>query len=162
MGDFYTEKMVKRKAGGKELAPAIVLTVVTLVWIYIARLSPVGLLLTMVLIFLIWVALRRSKIEYEYLFINGDLDIDRIINRSKRKTVFSMNVSELEILAPEGHEKLQSYGNAKVLDFSSNQAGVERYVLIGGRKGERYRVVFEPGEQLVEGFFLMAPRKVVR
>lgn len=161
MGDFYTEKMVKRKAGGRELAPAAGLAAAALISAYIALSNLLGVLLVIIFVGLCVIAVRRSRIEYEYLFINGDLDIDKIINRSSRKTVFSMNVSELELLAPEGNRELERYGNARMLDFSSNQPAFKRYVLVAGRKGELYRVVFEPGEELVEGFFLMAPRKVL-
>lgn len=161
MGDFYTEKMVQRKAGRKELAPVVGLAVAALISADLALSNLLGVLLLILFTALCVIAVRRSRIEYEYLFINGDLDIDKIINRSKRKTVFSMNVSELELLAPEGSRELERYGNARLLDFSSNQPEAKRHVLVAGRKGELYRVVFEPGEALLEGFFLMAPRKVL-
>ena len=36
---------------------------------------------------------RSMDIEYEYLYINGNLDVDKIMSKSRRKKVFEMNVS---------------------------------------------------------------------
>ena len=36
------------------------------------------------------------------------------------------------------------------------------YALIASNKGEVCKVLFEPNETIVEGFFVKAPRKVIR
>ena len=38
----------------------------------------------------------------------------------------------------------------------------EIYALIASNKGELCKVLFEPNETIIEGFFVKAPRKVIR
>ena len=106
--------------------------------------------------------IRRLDVEYEYLYVNGDLDIDKIMHKAKRKRVFSTNISNMELLAPEGAEELNQYRNAHVADYSSGMAGAKKYVLVVAENGQITKLVFEPNETIIEGMFLMAPRKVKR
>ena len=100
--------------------------------------------------------------EYEYLFLNGDLDIDKIMNKSKRKKVFNANVSDMELLAPVDAAELSQYRNARTLDFSSHTGQAKMYALVLSGQGETRKVIFEPNETIVEGFYMLAPRKVIR
>ena len=85
------------------------------------------------------------------------------MHKEKRKHMLSMNVQDMELLAPEGSFQLQSYRTGKVYDYSSGDpAATGRYVLVFTRSGETVKVLFEPNRDLVEGFFLLAPRKVIR
>ena len=106
--------------------------------------------------------IRDRNVEYEYLFVNGDLDVDKIMSRAKRKRMFSMNVSEMELLAPSDAPELRQYQNAKTLDFSSGTGQAKLYTLVVADHGELKKVVFEPNETIIEGFFVLAPRKVIR
>ena len=103
-----------------------------------------------------------KDVEYEYLYVNGDLDIDKIINRSKRKRVFSTPISNMELLAPEGSPELAQYRNGIVADYSSGVPGEKRYVLVVVEKGQVTKMIFEPNDTIIEGIFLLAPRKVIR
>ena len=58
--------------------------------------------------------------------------------------------------------ELSQYRNARVLDFSSGMADAKRYVLVTAENGQVTKLVFEPNETIIEGMFLMAPRKVKR
>ena len=105
---------------------------------------------------------RRLNVEYEYLYVNGDLDIDKIMHKAKRKRVFSMNVNDLEMLAPIDAIELRQYQRAKVLDYSSGTGRGRLYALVVTDHGQQKKIIFEPNDTIVEGFFLLAPRKVVR
>ncbi len=35
-----------------------------------------------------YIDVPQSDVEYEYLFVNGDLDIDKIMNKARRKRCF--------------------------------------------------------------------------
>lgn len=73
-----------------------------------------------------------------------------------------MNVSEMELLAPSDAPELRQYQNAKTLDFSSGTGQAKLYTLVVADHGELKKVVFEPNETIIEGFFVLAPRKVIR
>ena len=42
----------------------------------------------------------KTDLEYEYLFVNGELDIDMIMSKSKRKRVKSLQLAEADLVAP--------------------------------------------------------------
>lgn len=163
MSDFYTEQLIKKRTDGKDIAMKILLIAVTVISFFIAFLMPFLLLLPVVFIAADIFLFRRMDVEYEYIYINGDLDIDKVMHKEKRKHMLSMNVQDMELLAPEGSFQLQSYRTGKVYDYSSGDpAATGRYVLVFTRSGETVKILFEPNRDLVEGFFLLAPRKVIR
>ena len=162
MGDYYTEQLVKKKPDMKDMMTKAILIAVTIVSILAVLYYPIIILVPVLLIGLDIFMFHRLKVEYEYLYVNGDLDIDKIMNKSKRKRVFSMNVSDLEMLAPADAVELRQYQNAKVYDYSSGTGQARVYALITANQGEVKKILFEPNETIVEGFFLMAPRKVIR
>lgn len=162
MNDYYTEQMVKKQADMKDIAIKAVLAAATIVSFLIIMMYPIGLILPIAMIALDVFIFGRLKVEYEYLFVNGDLDIDKIMNKSKRKKQFSMNVADMELLAPSDAVELRQYQNARVLDFSSRSGQGKTYALIVSGQGEMKKVIFEPNKTIIEGFYMLAPRKVVR
>ena len=163
MGDFYTEQLIKKKTDGKDIAIKILLIVLTVISFFIAFLLPLLILVPILFIVADVFLFRRMDVEYEYIYINGDLDIDKVMHKERRKHMLSVNVKDVEMLAPEGAFQLQSYKAGKSYDYSSGiPSAPNRYVLVFTRSGETFKVLFEPNSDLVEGFFLMAPRKVVR
>ena len=51
---------------------------------------------------------RNLNVEYEYVFVNGDLDIDKIMNKARRKRMFSVDADQMELLAPVGSVELNA------------------------------------------------------
>ena len=60
-----------------------------------------------------YVLKNNQRIEYDYTFTNGVLDIAKIINNSKRKRLLSMNVKDFEVVAPISDEGFQRMLNHK-------------------------------------------------
>lgn len=162
MGDFYTEQMVKKQTNMKDIAIKAVLVAVTIVSFLVLLMFPFGIIAPVVMIVLDVIMFQRLNVEYEYLFVNGDLDIDKIMNKARRKKVFSMNVADMEVLAPADSAELRQYQNARTYDFTSGTGQAKVYALVVAGQGELKKVIFEPNEEILEGFFLMAPRKVIR
>ena len=119
MSDYYTEQLVKKKPDMKDMMTKAILIAVTIVSILAVLYYPIIILVPVLLIGLDIFMFHRLKVEYEYLYVNGDLDIDKIMNKSKRKRVFSMNVSDLEMLAPADAVELRQYQNAKEIGRAS-------------------------------------------
>lgn len=162
MSDFYTEQLIKRKASAKDTMIKAALTVLSALSVLAAFLFPVGILVAAVVIVITVLMFHRLRVEYEYLFVNGDLDIDKIMNESKRKRVFSTNIESMELLVPVGAGELMQFQRAKVFDYTSNTGSDQVYALIVADGGMQKKILFEPNADIVEGFFMLAPRKVVR
>ena len=162
MSDYYTEQLVKRKAPASAMLIKILLVLVTVLSVVAVMMIPFGIIITALLICLDVYLFHNMDLEYEYLYVNGNLDIDKIMNKSKRKRIFSTNVKEMELLAPLGCPRLDQFGNAKVINLSSGQADARLYAMIVANGGQTAKIIFEPNDTIIEGLFMLAPRKVVR
>ena len=88
--------------------------------------------------------------EYEYQYINGYFDVDKIFHKEHRKNIFEANMVNLVILAPESAEVLKRYSNEPV------------YGMIFSEEGIMKKVLFEPGEEMLAGIASQVPGKVVK
>ena len=153
MGDFYTEQLVKRqKASSTTLIKAILIILIFMI--------PFGIIGPVIMIALDVFLFRSMDVEYEYLFVNGSLDIDKIMAKSRRKNMFSMEMTDLEMMAPSGSPELRPYQGLKGTDYSSGMPGADTYELIVVNNGEKKKIIFEPNKAVCEGLKMLAPRKV--
>lgn len=160
MGDSYTEQLVKQKTTMATTLKKIALILGVVICILVAMLVPVLVILPAIGIMVVYFFWKRlSSLEFEYIYYNGDLDIDRIMGMEARKRVFSTNAKEMEVLAPTGSIELQPYQNLKVLDYSTN-TGNPTYELVAKVKEQNVRVIFEPNDTILDGMRMYAPRKV--
>lgn len=102
-----------------------------------------------------------SDLEYEYLYLDKELVIDKIMAKSKRKRVATYQVDRMEIMAPFHSHRLDSYKNrqVKVKDYSIGEELKPdlRYAVYyeGGEK-----LVLSPSEEMIKAIRNAAPRKV--
>lgn len=162
MNDFYTEQLIKKQPNSKDTMKKAGLIALAVASVFLVFIIPFGIIIPVAVIAFVCMMFLRMDVEYEYLFVNGDLDVDKIMHKAKRKRVFSANVKEMELLAPAGNAKLGEFRNAKVLDVSSGAQRANLYVMVVAQSGEMVKLIFEPNDTIIEGMFLMAPRKVVR
>ena len=161
MNDFYTEHLIKQKPTAKTMAIKAALIALCVVSALAMFVIPFGYFITVIVIFVVVTIFKRFDLEFEYLYINGDLDIDKIMGKEKRKRVFSTNVKEIEIMAPISYAELKPYERLKKLDFSSGMDNQKVFGLVANHKGENVLVLFEPNETIIKGMKYLAPRKVL-
>ncbi len=105
----------------------------------------------------------RSQVEYEYAYMNKELDVDIIYSKQKRKHLDTFDIGKMEVLAPLNSYHLDEFKNRnyKLCDYSSgiDASPERRYVMY--YNGEK-KVVFEPTQEMVEAITYIAPRKVYR
>ncbi|WZL80361.1 DUF6106 family protein [Vallitaleaceae bacterium 9-2] len=166
--DVFKEQLVKRENNGKDMMKKIGIIAGAIVLVFIASMIPIitGLGLLLPLIVLIgWVAIvlvRRLNLEYEYIFTNGELDIDRIFNKSKRKRAISIEVRSIHVMIHAKHPdyKQETSNVQKVLDFSSGVESDQLYAAILDHEGKRTMLLMEPNDTLIDGIKMYIPRKV--
>ena len=164
MSDLYTELLVKKEKTAKDSLIRIgLMTLVVLlafVGLFIYPLFLLGAVAAGVAAYFI---IPRTELEFEYLFVNGEMDIDKIMAKSKRKRVLSFNLAEADIAAPVKSHRMDYYnGNQKmkVLDFSSGNPEHNRMAVITRVNNEACRIILEPDEALVKSMKNSAPSKV--
>jgi hypothetical protein len=107
---------------------------------------------------------RNMYVEYEYGFTNGEIDIDKIYEMTRRKRAYTFSVRDLELLAPEDSYHVKDFSNKpdKVLKFYPDTTTSKVYVgmLTGGT--DRAQIKFVPNEELLELCYKYNPRAVKR
>lgn len=160
--DAYLEVMIKKKTG-IPVGPVRIVCVTLAVLFALAGVMGIWPGLIGALIFGVGAVLigQLGEVEYEYIYVDRELQIDKIMGKSRRKRLETLDLNGMEILAPVKSHFLDSYrnGNYRKSDYSS---GVEeqpdvRYALYmnGGRM-----ILFEPGDKMVKLIQSFAPRKV--
>lgn len=166
MGDLYSECIVKRKTPIYTMVIKFVLIIAILI-----SLTCMVLMIN-VIPFLIAVAFGLAyyfystgvDLEYEYTFVNGELDIDKIMAKSRRRRELSFDFGHLEIMARNKSHLTDGYREktCKTYNFTSlNSANDEKvYVIYGTDKNEMIRIYIEPDEKMLNDMRNHAPRKV--
>lgn len=164
MSDLYTEHLVKRKTPASAKAIKILMIVVTVVAVLAAMMiSPIVWVVALGMILLDYFKLGSFDLEYEYLYVNGELDIDKIMSQQKRKRVASYDMSDMEILAPTNSHELDSYRNnrnLKIANYSSQEENAKTYTMIISKEGNMEMVILEPNDIILKDIQRMNPRKV--
>ncbi|MCR4792814.1 MAG: DUF6106 family protein [Lachnospiraceae bacterium] len=101
-----------------------------------------------------------TDVEYEYLYLDKELSVDRVYNKERRKHAETFKMDKVQMFAPEKSSKLDNYGNVsgmKVTDYScpDEKNGLKRFVMIyeGGRK-----IFFTLDEEMIKAFKNTTPR----
>lgn len=162
MSESYVECMVAQKTSGAMVFLKYCLFVICALALLLGLGgAPIMLLVAIVAGVGAYFVMQYTNIEYEYLYLDKEITIDKIMNQAKRKKVATYDIDKLEIMAPIKSYHLDGYKNRtfKEADYSSKieQQPDRRYVLI--YNGQE-RIILEPNEEFVKIVRSVAPRKV--
>ena len=164
MNDGYEEILVKRQKSASDmlLRGLVIALAVVPVIVGVLFVSPLFLLIGAVIGVLgYYLILPNFDLEYEYLYVNGDIDIDKIMSKRKRKRGGSFTKDNLEIMAPTGSDQLASYvKNGKVLDYTSGDPQKKTWTLVFGSERTSEIVKLELTDTIAQDMRRYAPRKV--
>lgn len=160
MNEFYAEHIFKKKNTIREYAVKIFLVALLIYSCNLIRFHLAYIVVVLLLMGITVMAFFAMNVEYEYFYMNGYLEIDRIASKYLRRRVFEMKINELEVLVPEGGFEVQPYRSVKVKDFTSKMKDKQRYEMVLSRNGKKMKVLLEPSEVIVESMKQIAPKKV--
>ena len=100
---------------------------------------------------------RNFSIEYEYIFTNGQLDIDMIKGKAKRQNLTSIACKNIEYMAP--YSSLNDT-HRTVIDaiYDENRRG--KYYVDFSQDGESFRLLFQPPEKILTNMKKYNPRNI--
>ncbi len=118
-----------------------------------------------VIVILVWCYIMFFvKVEYEYTYFNPDITIAKITNKSRRKVLVSVEMKDVVIIAPAGHQALhnseQASGTVKRRNYTSRRDGIREYKLVYRKGTEVCIVSFEPDDEFLNGISQQYPRFV--
>lgn len=163
MSDAYVECLVKAKSSvvGRFFKYFLMILTVFLVILLLLTMNVIVLLLAVAAGAGAYFVNMFTDLEYEYLYLDKELTIDKVMAKTKRKRVAVYQLDRMEILAPVKSYHLDNYRNrqTKAKDYS---IGYEeqpdlRYVMYyeGGEK-----LILSPSPEMIKVMKNVAPRKV--
>lgn len=163
MSDAYVECLVKAKSSvlGKFFKYFLVILTGLMVILVLLTMNIIALLLAVAAGVGAYFVNMFTDLEYEYLYLDKELTIDKVMAKTRRKRVAVYQLDRMEILAPIKSYHLDNYRNrqTKVKDYS---IGYEeqpdlRYAMYyeGGEK-----LILSPSPEMIKVMKNAAPRKV--
>ena len=94
--------------------------------------------------------------EYEYILTNGELDVDCIYGKSRRKRIFSGDLKGFEMMVQLGDDGYEDVFKKAVVskDCSDGKASENTYKFVAPYKGKMMCIRFSPNEEMLR---LMTP-----
>lgn len=166
--DVFKEQLVARESNSADLLKKMGVVFAGIVIIFALGMIPVIVnfgLIPFILVAVGWGALiiiRRFNVEYEYIFTNGELDIDKIFNKSKRKSALSIDVRKFVVMVNRNRSDLNSeIGNInETLDYSTGNLKENSYAAVFEKDGKRVMLLLDPNEVMLDAIKMYIPRKV--
>ncbi|MDP4093001.1 MAG: DUF6106 family protein [Bacillota bacterium] len=165
--DVFIEKIVARNKTILDLLIVFGLLIGSLLVIYLfIAISVITFLIPFAVIGLIYVdylLITKRNIEFEYIVTNGDLDIDMIISRKKRKRIFSANCKDFEFVAScsSDYYTPEIKKISKTLHAEGSMLSPSLYFILLNYKGIKTVVYFEPDERILNSLKTYAHKKIL-
>lgn len=163
MDNFYEQLITAKGAASYKIANIAFYVLLVLAAVFMAM----NIVISMFYIVLAAVTFFLKKqlyVEYEYVFTNGEIDMDKILEMKKRTKAISFSIKDIELMAPEGSDFIRDFKNkpAKVLSLHPKNTDKKIYIAMvtGGMK--RVQLRFIPDEQFISLCYKYNPRAVKR
>jgi hypothetical protein len=151
MNQQYAEAGVKRKDTAASMGLRVLMIAGIFISLFLLVRGQLWSYVGAVIIILVFIFYPRLSVEYEYIFIDGQLDFDKITGKSRRKTMLRIDFDQVEIMAPYKSSALDSYKNIQLekKDFSSLDKASKPYVIIASAGNKKMKIIFEPNEKML-------------
>lgn len=104
----------------------------------------------------------NTDIEYEYLYLDKELSIDKIRKQESRKKVANYKLSTMDVLAPVNSHRLDEYQNLKETNYSSLDPEGNFYQMVVEGKHGKERVTIDMTDELYNAIRMSFPRCVFK
>ncbi len=140
MSDVFHEHLVKRQKKSSEQVLKVVMIIFSVLLVAAGLvLHPLMMVPALALLVVDYFIFPRFDMEYEYQYVNGEIDVDAIYGRSRRKRLGTIGAEGIECIAPLGSHHLDRYNvGYKVVDYSSLDPAQKPYVIVKGAEKTKY------------------------
>ncbi|MBQ2696554.1 MAG: hypothetical protein IJF61_04550 [Clostridia bacterium] len=170
--DVFLEYLMHKKPDKSDIvkqlgivfAAFIACVIVLLLFVKIEFVRPYVFLALAGVVYFSMIFMRNFNLEYEYIFTNGELDIDVVKARTTRKRMTSLKCINIELMASDNNEvykndfKNGNFSNTFNAVFDASQGRV--YHVIFSNQGERNLLSFQPPVKLLAAMKKMNPRNI--
>lgn len=158
MEQSYAEANAKRKNSGGTVALKIILIFLVILVFFASVFAAMQFRFNLIILIgvaaifaLIWYW-PRFKVEWEYVFCDGQLDFDMIQGGEKRKNILRIEIEDADVVAPLSSHRLDGYRHLQVKDYSSlrEDANIYAIAIRLPEKEDKVVIYFEPTTRMVE------------
>ncbi|MCX4350464.1 MAG: DUF6106 family protein [Lachnospiraceae bacterium] len=163
MNETYVEWLVKRKTPAYMAFLKILFTVLAVFFVLIGLLLLPALLIGVICGVAAYFITLNADLEYEYLYVDKELTVDKVMAKSRRKRVAVFSLDKMEIVAPVKSWHLDNFKNRsdKAVDYSSGEEKQPDKRFVFYYDGQK-KIIFEPNEEMIKAMQTVAPRKVFK
>lgn len=170
--DIFYEQLFKRKKRFKDYALQVAIFVIALAlsmgvcmgltaWFKTGQLQM--LVVTAAIAGIVYVAYKlsiRLDVEFEYIYLNGEMDVDKIISKSDRERMITFKANTFEHFGKyeEEKQKADSIPVDRRFDFTSHTGENEVYYAVFNHKEyKKVLILFEPNEKILSDMVRYVP-----
>lgn len=162
----YVEWLIKRKEPVYGIIVRVFmlfLSMLSVVLTFLGFFGMFGIIIVVLIIGASYFLFQNLSVEYEYLFADGSLSVDRILGKSRRKRFLECEKEEVVAVAPSQSHALKDFekSDIKTVNCASGKPGINTYALIFQKGPETTKVIFEPNEKMLAAMKRCYPRKVL-
>ena len=167
MGDSYVEQLVKRQSSMLQtgLRVCSVVSAVIITYIMLQLIGIISLIAAFAMGYGVYYVFIMTAVEYEYVLVNGELTVDTVYGKTKRKKSGTFDIKKSEVIAPVNsdygavyHKNMQM----KAFDFTSATDESRVYIMVAPYGAGTAKVYFEPNEAMLGAIRIQAPSKLKR
>ncbi|MBE7035079.1 MAG: hypothetical protein E7402_03015 [Ruminococcaceae bacterium] len=171
--DVFLEYLFEKKTTAQDVVKKmlLVLAAVLVCMVVIVVFSMLGqffmsyvLLAIAAVVYGLVVLLRNFSLEYEYVFTNGDLDVDIVKGRKTRTRLTSLHCRQIQLMAPITDADMKRQAESDSISrrynavYDESQGGVYHVIYI--RDGERLLLTWQPPRALLAAMKKTNPRVI--
>lgn len=152
--DTFNEQIVKKKMTASEYLIIAATVLVLLVLLVVMLFIPILMLLFAAAAFGAYYIITGQSKEFEYSVTNGDIDIDTIIGRRKRKRIVSVTGRKVERLLPFEAERFRAADYQRMVMAAPSLKEPELwYFTYHSKKNGHTAVVFQPDNRVLSALY---------
>ena len=157
--DIFCEYMVKRKKGAKEIGitAGLVFAAIFISLLLIVFLRQYSFAFICGTWYGAWWLIRRTDKEFEYILTSAILDIDKIMAKSSRKRILSVDLTGIYACRPVDDATEEA---GKVIDASPNGAEDGVYAIDFEKNDQKKRLLFKPDKKMLNQIKKASPSLV--
>ena len=126
-------------------------------------LNSFGVFFAAAVLFVAYKFAQTTDIEFEYCAINGDIDVDKIFAKKRRKKFVSVTADRIEKILPAESEELKNRTDIKKTYFAARSKDDEtNYAVIFKDKNGMSKLIIVDDEKLMLQLLVAMPRKVTK
>lgn len=164
----FTEQMVKRGNARTDFIHRIYLILIGAIIVAIPFLIGYNVaiyiesVVIVIVLLMLWIMWRQAAKEYEYIYTDGNLDIDVVYSRSTRKHLFSVDMKRAIVLGHHDSEQvkkvLPGYKFDKTIYACQGKPADGTYALVAEYRSKQYLIYFEPDDRILRFIKAYSPR----